>query len=219
MAARTQTIATGTSLVAARFHGLKGCEAKRSSVGVCGSKLRAGSMVVVRAAHEASVDVKENSVSAGILPSGEWSENFSLLNYEDLTKYYEPKLFKPEAQPDTILAEVMSKLMYIAFPDQSLEEVDCHFAEISGLPVVDTDHRCVGVLSKTDRSKASDLKTKVKEVMSSPAITLSADRTVSDAAVLMLKHKIHRIPVINSQAQVVGIVTRTDIFTALEGGV
>lgn len=113
----------------------------------------------------------------------------------------------------------MSKLMYIAFPDQSLEEVDCHFAEISGLPVVDTDHRCVGVLSKTDRSKASDLKTKVKEVMSSPAITLSADRTVSDAAVLMLKHKIHRIPVINSQAQVVGIVTRTDIFTALEGGV
>lgn len=96
MAARTQTIATGTSLVAARFHGLKGCEAKRSSVGVCGSKLRAGSMVVVRAAHEASVDVKENSVSAGILPSGEWSENFSLLNYEDLTKYYEPKLFKPE---------------------------------------------------------------------------------------------------------------------------
>lgn len=62
-----------------------------------------------------------------------------------------------QAQPDTILAEVMSKLMYIAFPDQSLEEVDCHFAEISGLPVVDTDHRCVGVLSKTDRSKASDV--------------------------------------------------------------
>ncbi|CAM6098401.1 unnamed protein product [Calypogeia fissa] len=57
---------------------------------------------------------------------------------------------------------------------------------------------------------------KVKEIMSSPAITLSAKKTLQDAAALMLKNKIHRIPVVNSSLQVVGIVTRTDIFTALE---
>lgn len=34
----------------------------------------------------------------------------------------------------------------------------------------------------------------------------------------MLKHKVHRIPVVDSQAQVIGMVTRTDIFTALEAG-
>lgn len=62
-----------------------------------------------------------------------------------------------QAQPDTILAEVMSKILYIAFPNQALEEVDRHFAEISGIPVVDDDHRCVGVLSRKDRSKASDV--------------------------------------------------------------
>ncbi len=33
---------------------------------------------------------------ADILPSGEWPENFSLLNFEDLSKHYEPILFKLE---------------------------------------------------------------------------------------------------------------------------
>jgi CBS domain-containing protein len=42
----------------------------------------------------------------------------------------------------------MSKIMLRAFPDQALEELDRHFSEISGLPVVDGDNRCVGVLSK-----------------------------------------------------------------------
>jgi CBS domain-containing protein len=62
-----------------------------------------------------------------------------------------------QAQPYTILAEVMSKILYIAFPHQALEEVDRHFTEISGIPVVDDEHRCVGVLSRKDRSKVSDV--------------------------------------------------------------
>jgi len=158
--------------------------------------------------------VKETDV----LPSGEWPENFSMLNYEDLSKYYEDVLFKPEAQPSTHLADVMSKTIVTASPEQTLEEIDHHFAHLSGLPVVDSEHRCVGVLSKRDRKKASDLKAKVKDVMSSPAITLPANKIVSDAAILMLKNKIHRIPIVNDSNQVVGIVTRTDIFSALEGG-
>jgi CBS domain-containing protein len=175
--------------------------------------------VIVRAAGESvELDVKETGQAGDILPSGEWAENFSLLNYEDLTKHYEPVLFKPEAQPSTHLADVMSKTIYTAFPEQSLQEVDHYFDNISGLPVVDKEHKCIGVLSKKDRAKVRDLKASVKSVMSSPPITLSADKTVSDAAVLMLKNKIHRIPIVNDSNQVVGIVTRTDIFTALEGG-
>lgn len=51
-------------------------------------------LVVVRAGRD-TVDVKEGD---GLLPSGEWPENFSLLNYEDLSKHYEPGLFKPEVR-------------------------------------------------------------------------------------------------------------------------
>jgi CBS-domain-containing membrane protein len=38
----------------------------------------------------------------------------------------------------------------------------------------------------------------------------------ADAAALMLKHKVHRIPVVDNEAHVIGMVTRTDIFKALE---
>jgi CBS domain-containing protein len=55
----------------------------------------------------------------------------------------------------------------------------------------------------------------VADVMSRPPIAARADNKVADAACLMLKHKVHRIPIVDASAKVVGIVTRTDIFTAL----
>ena len=55
----------------------------------------------------------------------------------------------------------------------------------------------------------------VSDVMSKPPIPAKPDNKVADAACLMLKHKVHRIPVVDNKAQLVGIVTRTDIFTAL----
>lgn len=48
----------------------------------------------MRAAEGVDVGAKEGK--GDIFPSGEWAENFSLLNYEDLSKHYEPVLFKPE---------------------------------------------------------------------------------------------------------------------------
>lgn len=174
----------------------------------------------------ASATVKEGDLVAsppqseapGYFLSGEWPENFSILNYEDLCKHYEPILLKEETQPHSFLADVMSSIRYTAMPDQVLEEVDHYFLSVSGLPVVNEDYKCIGVLSKKDRAKAANgLQSKVGEVMTSPAISLSADKTVNDAAILMLKNKIHRIPIVNEANQVVGIVTRTDIFKALEG--
>ncbi|KAL3702345.1 hypothetical protein R1sor_020367 [Riccia sorocarpa] len=171
----------------------------------------------VRAAGDgAEVEVEIKSTDGEVIPSGEWPENFSLLNFQDLLDHYKPVLFKEEAQPHSILADVMSKKIYTAFPEQLLSEVDHHFSEISGLPVVNEKLECVGVLSRKDMDKAKGESSTVGDVMTSPAITLSAEKTVSDAAVLMLKNKIHRIPVVNSTQQVVGIVTRTDIFSALE---
>jgi CBS domain-containing protein len=111
----------------------------------------------------------------------------------------------------------MSRIIATASPHQLLEDVHHHFTDISGLPVIDHEYKCVGVLSKKDvKNSAAGLKALVCNVMSTPAITLSAEKTVSDAAVLMLKNKIHRIPIVNESNQVVGIVTRTDIFTAME---
>ncbi|XP_042428624.1 uncharacterized protein LOC122015674 [Zingiber officinale] len=149
--------------------------------------------------------------------SGEWTENFSLLSFDDLRAYLESQVPVDKGQQPWLLGEVMSKTILTTTVDRKLDEVNHHFDVISALPVVDDQLRCIGVISKSDIAKASQgARTKVGEVMSSPAITLSTEKTVMDAAALMLKMKIHRIPVVNKGGKVTGIVTRTDIWEALE---
>lgn len=154
--------------------------------------------------------------------SGAWPGNCSLLSYDDLRAYLESQ--ETAAQADgqqrgvALLSETMSTPVLVATADQTLEDVECHFEAVSGLPVVDSGLRCVGVIVKNDRARASHgSKTKISEVMTSPAITLSSDKTVMDAAVLMLKKKIHRLPVVNQDEKVIGIVTRADVLRVLEG--
>ncbi|CAL4886018.1 unnamed protein product [Urochloa decumbens] len=150
--------------------------------------------------------------------SGEWPENFSLLSYDDFRAYLQSQETVQEDQRVALLSETMSTPVLVATAEQTLEEVECHFETVSGLPVVDSSLRCIGVVVKKDRTKASQgPKTKIEEVMTSPAITLSSDKTVMDAAVLMLKKKIHRLPIVNHDKQVIGIITRADVLRELEG--
>lgn len=95
MALRLETATVGTPSLVSRFQssGERSSSVVVSLNGRSSSSTAAGRLVV-RAAKE--VDVKGAGVSGDILPSGEWPENFSMLNYEDLSKHYEPDLFKPE---------------------------------------------------------------------------------------------------------------------------
>uniref|UniRef100_A0A0D9W204 CBS domain-containing protein n=1 Tax=Leersia perrieri TaxID=77586 RepID=A0A0D9W204_9ORYZ len=138
----------------------------------------------------------------GIL-SGEWPENFSLLSYADLRAYLESQIVTTDQMsPTAKLGDVMSRPVQVAMADQRLADIDAFFAAQSGLPVLDEDGRCVGVVSKKDKAKACNgLDSTVGEVMSSPAITLTPEKTVLEAAALMLKEKVHRIPVVNEQQQ------------------
>uniref|UniRef100_K3YUJ6 CBS domain-containing protein n=1 Tax=Setaria italica TaxID=4555 RepID=K3YUJ6_SETIT len=151
--------------------------------------------------------------------SGEWPENPFLLSYDDLRAYLESQEAVQEGdQRVALLSETMSTPVLVATAEQTLEEVECHFEAVSGLPVVDSSLRCVGVVVKNDRAKASHgPQTKIEEVMTSSAITLASDKTVMDAAVLMLKKKIHRVPIVNQDEQVIGIITRADVLRELEG--
>ena len=96
---------------------------------------------------------------------------------------------------------------------------------IRHLPVLD-EKRVVGVVSQRDlfrsalavalgygeRAQATLLKTlRVKEVMSEPAITISSEAPIKEAARLMIERKIGCLPVIEG-GRLVGIVTETDIL-------
>ncbi len=84
---------------------------------------------------------------------------------------------------------------------------------LSTVPVINASGQCVGMLSMSDLSKGGKT---VKDVMTSPAITVKRGNSVAEAAAVMLKYKVDALPVVDKDGAVVGAVSRTDMFTALE---
>ncbi len=59
---------------------------------------------------------------------------------------------------------------------------------------------------------------KVADVMSEDVFTVSPDAPVREAATLMADHEVNRVPVIDEDRVVVGIVTRGDVVRAIAAG-
>lgn len=80
------------------------------------------------------------------------------------------------------------------------------------LPVVD-DGRLVGIVTERDLHKYSGFleSTKVTAAMRTSLVTVTPYDAVEDAALLMLKHKIGGLPVVDDE-KLVGIVTTTDLL-------
>lgn len=81
-----------------------------------------------------------------------------------------------------------------------------------------------GQISRKGASKATSLsifelnyllsKTSVNTIMIKDVITIEEDRFLEDAALLMQKHDIGCLPVVNKAKEVVGILTQNDVFAA-----
>jgi CBS domain-containing protein len=110
--------------------------------------------------------------------------------------------------------------------------------DFSGLPVVDQEDRPVGILTDGDlvyragiplrvrlMSQFSDqeigpLKQSlvgqpVSGVMTSPVVTVGQEQDLHEAADIMLKHGLRRLPVIDDGGVLRGILSRVDIFKAI----
>ena len=97
--------------------------------------------------------------------------------------------------------------------------------EVSALPVVDGDGRLVGIISEADlllkeedggrgrrrdRRKAEGVV--AAELMSTPVASIGPDAQVRDAARLMHREQVKRLPVVDRDERVVGIVSRRDLL-------
>jgi len=90
---------------------------------------------------------------------------------------------------------------------------------IGSVVVVDTDRdRLVGILTERDVLKSiesySELSAiRVKQVMSQPLVTVDAQANIEEAARLMTKKSLKRLPVVEN-SRLVGIITSSDIMRA-----
>ncbi|MBW1642986.1 MAG: CBS domain-containing protein, partial [Deltaproteobacteria bacterium] len=73
--------------------------------------------------------------------------------------------------------------------------------------------KLVGIISRRDFRKArkeSQLKVPVKAFMSTNIQTITPGKSPVEAARIMVKHDIGRLPVVDNDGKMIGIVTRTD---------
>ncbi|WP_329528700.1 CBS domain-containing protein [Streptomyces sp. NBC_01462] len=115
-----------------------------------------------------------------------------------------------------------------------------HEHRISGLPVIDEDDKVLGVISETDlmvrqaaipdpyatprrfrftgltrgarRQAAKGHARTAEQLMSVPPVTVHADDTIAEAARTMARSRVERLPVVDDEDRVVGIVTRRDLI-------
>ena len=146
--------------------------------------------------------------------SGEWGANWSLASYDDVLTYFSRNMINKAHSPTARLSDIMQTHLITCKPEDRLDDLKASnaFGEISGMPVVRDDGVLVGVLAKSDLNKPGSF---VHEVMSHPPVAARPIDTISDAACLMLKYKVDRIPIVDNAKRCVGIVTRTDVFTAM----
>jgi IMP dehydrogenase len=101
-------------------------------------------------------------------------------------------------------------------PDATLEQLDRLAGEyrVSGFPVVDTDDRLLGIVTNRDlrfTPVAEWSTTKVDEVMTPmPLITGPSDISREDATALLRKHKRERLPLIDGDGRLAGLITVKD---------
>jgi IMP dehydrogenase len=101
-------------------------------------------------------------------------------------------------------------------PDATLEDLDnrCGEYRVSGLPVVDTDERLLGIITNRDLRfvpVAEWATTKVDEVMTPmPLITGPVGISREDATLLLRKHKRERLPLVDDQGRLAGLITVKD---------
>ncbi|HAX06069.1 MAG TPA: IMP dehydrogenase [Acidimicrobiaceae bacterium] len=99
-------------------------------------------------------------------------------------------------------------------PDATLAEAEELMArfKISGVPITDERHRLVGILTNRDLRFETDYDRLIAEVMTSDGlVTAKAGTTLEQAQVVLGKHRIEKLPIVDDDFQLIGLITVKDI--------
>lgn len=143
---------------------------------------------------------------------------------------------------NAIVKNVMSPHPISVTRNASFKELAARIFElgVSGFPVVDDDGKVIGVVSeadmlakealeggyhglrgmiaatvhRTERRKAGGVT--ASDLMTSPAVTITAEDTVEHAAALMYDRKLKRLPVVDASGRLAGIISRSDVLAVFD---
>ena len=143
---------------------------------------------------------------------------------------------------NAIVKNVMSPHTISVTRNASFKELAARIFElgVSGFPVVDDDGKVIGVVSeadmlakealeggyhglrgmiaatvhRTERRKAGGVT--AGDLMTSPAVTITAEDTVEHAAALMYDRKLKRLPVVDASGRLAGIISRSDVLAVFD---
>ncbi len=101
-------------------------------------------------------------------------------------------------------------------PNESVAKADALMGEykISGVPVVDDDMKLIGIITNRDMRFITDLTTlKVEDVMTkAPLVTAKEGITLDEAADVLKEHKVEKLPIVDDNGKLKGLVTIKDIL-------
>ena len=114
------------------------------------------------------------------------------------------------------LKDLMSRDVQVISPDETIKEAAQHMrnGNFGMMPVGEND-RMIGAISDRDIAMraVADGKapsTTVREVMSEGIVWAYEDDSVDDAVKIMSEHQIRRLPIVNADKRLVGIVALGD---------
>ena len=136
------------------------------------------------------------------------------------------------AAESTAVSEIMSRSVVCLAPDTRVESVSRMFLErgISSAPVVDENWHPIGMISKTDllrgimdaggvqqeapesASEHGEGHTRVRDITMPQVLSLHEEAPISVAAALMAYEGVHRLPIVASSGEVVGVISTLDII-------
>ncbi|MBO7254750.1 MAG: IMP dehydrogenase [Paludibacteraceae bacterium] len=83
--------------------------------------------------------------------------------------------------------------------------------KIGGIPVVDNDFKLIGIVTNRDLRFQKDLQKPIEEVMTSENLITIKNNSQDDVADVLLRNKIEKLPVINDNGVLVGLITYKDL--------
>ncbi|WP_456379642.1 IMP dehydrogenase [Lutibacter sp.] len=88
---------------------------------------------------------------------------------------------------------------------------------IGGIPVVDENGKLIGIITNRDLRFENDNTRKISEVMTSKnLVTVAEGTSLKQAEIILQDNKIEKLPVVNKDYKLVGLITYRDIIKVIE---